>query len=399
MFGFFKKAKPQTEAKARTFDQIIAALDGNSAVSSAGVSVTEDTALQVATAMACVELVARDVAALPLHIKRQEGDRSVILNDTPAARILGRAPNPWQTAYEFKEQMTAHAVLRGNAYAMKVKTARGETRELWPLRPNECKPEWVKGEITYTVSAYEGQFSGVFTPEDVFHLRGLSWDGLKGLDRILTARGPLGLSSALEGLQAQQMENGSRPSGILTTEQNLKPEQIMSIAEGWRQATTGKNQYRTPVLDGGFKFLPIIMNASDSQLIETRKHQITEVCAAFGVLPAVLGVDDKTQAFASVEAMMRWHLAHTLRPWLVRWEQSIDRELLDKAGPVFAKFDTREMEKASTKERAESYRTLVELGIMTRNEARDMEGLPPLPGGDDPLMPMNMQEGQSDEAA
>lgn len=381
------------EEKARSFDEVIAALDFGVNGKVAGVAVNETTALQVATVLACVELIARDVASLPLHIKRQESDRAKILADVKQALMLNKAPNPWQTAYEFKEQMTAHAVLRGNAYAYKVKTSKGETRELWPLQPSECQAEWLRGEIVYNVSAYDGRFTGRFSQDQIFHLRGLPWDGLSGLDRLATSRNAIGLAAALEGSQSKHMENGSRPSGVLSTEQSLKPEQVKRIAEGWSQATSGKNQYKTPVLDGGFSWQSTALNAIDSQLIETRKHQIIEICAGFSVIPAILGIDDKTQAFASVEAMMRWHLQHTLRPWLIRWEQTIDREVLDQSGPLFAKFDTREFEKASTKERSESYRTLVELGIMTRNEARELEGLPPIEGGDVPLIPMNMQTG------
>lgn len=400
IFDFFRRGSVEpVEEKARSFDDVISALDNSASYAAAGVAVNETTALQVSTVLACVELIARDVASLPLLIKQRLGDGRTEVANRAEFDLLNRQPNPWQTAYEFKEQMTAHAVLRGNAYAYKVNVSSGRTAELWPLKPDEVSIQRVGQDIRYTVSAYEGRFRGTYGPEEIFHLRGISWDGLRGMDRLLTGRNAIGLASALEGNQSQQMQNGSRPSGILTTEQNLKEENIRRIAEGWRQATSGKNAFRTPILDGGFKFNPVTINAVDSQLIETRKHQISEICASFGVLPAVLGIDDKTQAFASVEAMMRWHLAHTLRPWLVRWEQAIDREVLDKRGPLFAQFDTREFQKASTIERANAYRALVELGIITRNEAREIEGLPPIEGGDEPLTPMNMNGGQQGQGS
>lgn len=396
IFDYFRRSAP-AEEKARSFDDIISALDGSAAYAAAGVAVSESTALQVATVLACVELIARDVASLPLLIKRRKPDGTSENANSAEFDLLNSQPNPWQTAYEFKEQMTAHAVLRGNAYAYKVKVSSGRTAELWPLQPNEVSLVRFGHEVKYSVSAYEGRFNGTFGQDEIFHLRGISWDGLRGLDRLFTGRNSIGLSSALEGQQAQQMRNGSRPSGVLTTEQVLKEEQVRRVADGWREATAGRNAFRTPVLDGGFKFSPVTINAKDSQMVETRKHQMIEVCSSFGVLPAVLGIDDKTQAFASVEAMMRWHLTHTLRPWLVRWEQTIDREVLDKRGPMFAQFDTREFQKASTKERAEAYRTLVELGIMTRNEARELEGLPPIDGGDEPLTPLNMTGGAKEQ--
>lgn len=398
IFNPFKWAKKSVSIE--TIVQRMASAGG----STAGVVVNEKTAFNVSAVSACVGLIASDVASLPFEVRRETGDATAPERGHPVDTILRRKPNSWQTPFEFRGMMTAHAVLRGNAYAFKVRTGDGITQELWPLQPKEVEPFIdSKGDIKYRIQAYEGRFSGEFSRDNLLHLRGLTWDGLKGMDKLATANDNIGLAGAAGKTQSLAFKNGSRLPGLLTTPESLSDEQMNKIAEGWAARSSGDNQWKTPLLDGGMDYKTVSNNAKDSQLIETRKHQIVEICAQFGVSPAVLGIDDKTQAFASVEAMMRWHLQHTLNPWLVCWAQCVDRDLLDGEGPLFAKFDTRELTKPTTKERAESYRALVELGIMTRNEARELEGLAPLAGLDEPLTPMNMNtteetEGTPDEA-
>lgn len=395
-FDIFRRDAPEQKGANDSLARLIAAVGGGGV--SAGVVVNEDTALKVATVSACVNLIASDVATLPLKVKQMNGENMADAVKSPSYNLLMRRPNPVHTAFEFRQMVTAQAVLRGNGYAFKIRNGRGETRELWPLMNREVGVRREGMRLIYDVTAYDGQIIGEFTSDRILHIRNMSWDGMTGLDRLSTARDNIGLASAAAGTQSKAFQNGTRMPGYWGTEQELDDESLSRLAEQLVASSTGENQYKSPLLDMGLTYNTTGQSLQDAQLVEARKHQIVEVCAAFGVVPAVLGIDDKTQAFASVEAMMRWHLQHTLRPWLTAWEQALDRDVLDGAeGPIFAKFDTSDMEKASTKERAESYRNLVELGVMTRNEARRLEGLPPLDGLDEPLTPMNMTEGQEDD--
>lgn len=363
---------------------VLARMMGEWGKSNAGVAVNETTALQVSTVAACVMLIANDVATLPLHVRRHREGGSKLAATAPEFDLLFRQPNEWQTAFEFRQMMTAQAVLRGNAYAYKVFNGAGRVAELWPLMASECQPNRQRGVISYDVTAFDGSLRGKFPRERIMHLRGFTWDGWRGVDRVDSARDTIGLASAAAGTQAKSFANGNRMPGYWTTDEYLRDEQLNRLVDQLITATTGDNQYKSPILDAGLKYQSSGQNFDEAQLVETRKHQIVEVCAAFNVVPAVLGIDDKTQAFASVEAMMRWHLQHTLRPWLTMWEQAIDRDVLDTArGPLFAKFDTSEMEKASTKERAESYTALLENLVMFPNEARELEGLPRIDGLDE----------------
>lgn len=348
--------------------------------SSSGIVVSELSALQVATVMACVNRISLDVASMPLHVKRQSGEKAEMATSDSAYRLLHRRPNPVHTSREFVQMVTAQAVLRGDGFAYLVRGARGNVVEMWPLQRREVGVIRMGYEPEYTINAYEGKISGRFTRKNVLHLRGSMLDGLHGIDQLLYARDTIGLSSAAQGTQAKSFRNGNRMPGYWTTDGTLGDEEVDRLAEQLHSATSGENQFRSPLLDKGVKYQSAGLGFRDSQMVETRKHEMIEVCAGFNVLPAVLGIDDKTQAFASVEAMFRAHLVHTLRPWLVAWEQTLDRDVLDAEGPLFAQFDTSDMEKATTKERAESYRNLAETLVRLPNELRQLEGLPEIPG-------------------
>lgn len=385
------------EEKAKTLDEYTA--ERVALLQAArGVYVGELAALRTAVAAACIWRIANDVAALPLlTMKRQPGGKAVEAAETREYDLLFRRPNPRHTAFEFRQMMTAQAVLRGNAFAVKQRDRTGRVVRLWPLAKSEVSVVQDGVDLLYHVSAYQGALSGIYTSADMLHLRGQSFAGLEALDRLDTAQDTLALSVSAERAQANAFKNGVRMPGYWSTDQSMG-DNVEVIQERLTKMTAGNNQYKSPLLDLGLKWEPAAMSFDDAQMIETRKHQIVEVCAQYNVLPAVLGLDDKTQAYGSVEAMMRGHLQHTLRPWLTAWEQVLDRDVLDGAeGPLFAKFDTNEFEKASAREQAEAFKTLVGLTIMTPNEARAKLGLAAAPWGDEPLRPLNMSTGQESE--
>lgn len=367
-----------------------------------GVHVSELTALEVAVVLAIVRRIAADMAKLDIKVIERDADgRARPRIDHPLQRVLARRPNRWQTSFEFREMMTAHAVLHGDAVALKT-TVGGNIDELIPLVPGQFGIRQMKNwVIEYDLYGPQGEIMRTVTGEQVFHLRNLSWWGYKGLNLSQTAREAIGLSTALERSQALQMKNGARMNGLLTTDQTLTDEQITRIVDGWKSATTNGQAYSTPLLDGGLKFQAMSMSAVDQQLVETRKHQIIEICAAFGMIPAILGIDDKTQAFASVEALMQAYVDQVIWPWAKRWQQRLDRDCLDGDGPLEVMVDLSQIRKASTKDQAEADVRLVTNGLRTVNEIRARDGLPPLEGGDVPMRPLNMATfgGADDENA
>lgn len=381
-----------------TYDQVAALIDGMSGGTVAGVAVTDKTALQVSTVLACVKVIADGCATPDLHVYREAGEgankRAI---DIPEYRLLNRRPNEWQTSFEWRRQMTLHAALTGAGLSVKSRGLNGRVRELIPVMPGQ----W---DVTRT-SRYELRYRcwdefgliGEFIPDDVFMLHNVQWDWVKSMNAVQLARSAIGLAMATEKSQASMHANGLRPSGTYSVEGSLTPEQHTRLTAMLKAKSGADNAGIPLVLDRAAKWLSTGLTGVDAQHVETRRLQIEEICRAYGVFPIMVGHSDKSATFASSEAFFAAHVKHTLAPWHKAWTQRIDETLLDGSGPLFAKFDTRYLMAGDTKDRAQWARTMAEMGIYTRNEIRDEEGKDPLPGLDEPLTPLNMTQGTTND--
>lgn len=373
----------------RPFEEVMARIDDAYGATVAGMAITPQTALQVATVLACVKVISDGCATPALHVYREGADRRRQLAvNIPEYRMLNRRPNEWQTSFEFRRTMTFHAALTGDALAVKV-MAGNRVRELIPVRPGNYQIDrTARYDVRYRVHDEFGMI-GEFTADQVFHLPNWQWDFWRGLNAVRLAASAIGLSMAAEQSQAKLHENGGRPAGILTTEAKLDQTAVDRLRQSWRKFTE-ERRFGTAILDNAMKYQPLSMSGVDAQHVETRRLQIEEICRAFGVFPIMVGHADKTATFASSEAFFAAHLKHTLAPWHQLWLQRIDEFLLDGSGPLWAEFDTRYLTAGSMADRSTWARTMAEMGIYTRNELRDEEGKDPLPGLDEPLTPANM---------
>lgn len=374
-----------------TYDQIANLIDGQSGGTVAGVTVTEKTALQVATVLACVKVIADGCATPALNVFREKPDgRRERADNIPEYRLLARRPNEWQTSFEWRRQMTLHAALTGAGLSIKVRGDNRRVRELIPVQPGQWDVRRVsRYELRYRCWDEFGVI-GEFTPDDVFVINGVQWDWVCSLNAVSLARSAVGLAIATERSQAAMHANGLRPSGTYSVEGTLSKEQYEALTAHLKRRSGPDNTGAPMVLDRGAKWLNTSINGVDAQHVETRRLQIEEMCRAYGVFPIMVGHSDKSSTFASSEAFFSAHVKHTLAPWHQVWTQRIDEMLLDGSGPLFAEFDVRYLMAGSMADRSQWARAMTELGIYTRNEIRDEEGKDPLPGLDEPLTPLNM---------
>lgn len=377
-----------------TYDQIADLIDGIGGGRVAGVAVNEKTALQVATVLSCVRVIADGCGTPDLRVFREldNGKRQRATN-IPEYRLLERRPNEWQTSFAWRRMMTLHAALTGAGLSIKVKGDNRRVRELIPVEPGQWSCE-KRGRYDLVYRCWdEWGLIGEFKPEDVFVLHGLQWSWSRNLDAVKLAAQAVGLAIATERSQIKMHENGLRPSGTYTVDGTLTEEQHTRLTKRLAKMAGTDNTGIPMVLDRAAKWLNTAVTSVDAQHNETRRTQIEEICRVYGVFPIMVGHSDKTATFASSEAFFQAHLIHTLAPWHKAWKQLCDEMLLDGAGPLFVDFDTRYMVAGSIKDRATYARTTVEMGLLNPNEWRDMEGLPPREGGDTYLTPMNMSAG------
>jgi HK97 family phage portal protein len=375
------------ERKAVEFDAAFRAalLGDNGTPTNSGESVSLNSALRNMPFYRGVVLLGEGVAQLPVEIYRRSGRGSEPAVDHPLYDLLMHRPNGLQDSFQFFRTMVMHAAGTGNAYAYK-NMVRGQVRELIPVRP-ECVS--VDLDIlmnrTYSIVLEGGDYVKT-GQEDVFHMTGPSWAFHRGMDPINVGREAIGLANATEKTHAKLHANGTRPSGILHTDQKLSAADVDRLREQWRQQNGGMaNTGGTPVLTGGLNWTQTAQKGVDAEHLDTRKLQIEEIARLLGIFPIMLGhAGNQSPTFASAEAFFAAHVRYSLQPWIKATSKAIEVQLLTKeerAAGYHVRIDTSELLRGSLKDRAEYYRSALgdnnRPGWMTPNEVREDDGWNP----------------------
>jgi HK97 family phage portal protein len=353
-------------------------------------------ALRCATVFACARVIANGIAQVPLKLYREDEStgRKTTAREHPLYRVLHRKPNPWQTSFEFRETIALHLALAGRAYAFKTIVG-GRIKELIPFEPGKVTTKLADDGMTvvYTVTGNKGQ-SMEFDGSLIWHIKGPSWSGWEGLDALDMAREAIGLSIATEESQAKLHKNGVRTAGVYSVEGSLSQQQYKDLRKFLADNYAGESSGLPMIVDRAAKWLPMALNGVDAQHLETRKHQVVEICRAMGVMPIMVFESDKAATYASAEAMFQAHVVHTLAPWWERIEQSIDCNLLTEADDVagiYSKFVGAGLLRGSMKDRADYFAKALGSGgspaWMTQDEVRSLEEMNPM-GGDAAKLPI-----------
>jgi HK97 family phage portal protein len=356
--------------------------------SNSGQSVSVNSAMQLSAVWSCVRLISETVATLPLMVYRVDASgRKTVAKDHQLYELLHDAPNLDMTAAEFWESMLACLALWGNAYAEKLLSPAGRVIMLEPLRPDLMRVTKVGRRVRYRYHDPDAQ-GGYrdFTEDQIFHLKGFGTDGLTGLSPISFARHSLGNAMSVEESVGATFRNMVRPSGILTTDQLLTKAQQDAYSSKLADKFSGAvNSGKVMTLMAGFKFQPIGMPPEDAQMLQTRGFHVEEICRWFRIPPFMIGHTEKVTSWGTgLEQQMIGFLTFALRPYLTRIEQAIRKSLVSPLDvrTITAEFNLEGLLRADSHGRAEFYGAMVNNGLMTRNEIRAKENLPPMPGGD-----------------
>ena len=400
--GLFSRlrGKPKIETKsasADALDELLKSILLFGGATNSGTHVSPETAMRCASVYACVRVLSEDVSQLPFNICQHRRDGgSDVLYDHPLYRLVHNAPNDWQTSFEFREMMMGHLLLRGNAYAFINWIGRGESArvaELLPLHPDSVavnqKPDF---SLWYNVTLGDKVKTNV-PASNILHLRGLSLNGYQGLTPIGYMRESIGLALATEKFGAQLFKNGARPGGLLKHPGKISKEAAARLKEAWTEAYTGDNAHKTAVLEEGMEWQSIGLTSEDSQFLETRRFQRSEIAAIFRVPPHKIGDLDRA-TFSNIEHQSMEYVSSSLMPWLVRFEQSYWRDLLTRAEQnrgLYFNFVPEGLLRGDLLARYQAYQMGITNGILNPNEARAKENMNPREGGDEYLKPMNME--------
>jgi HK97 family phage portal protein len=351
----------------------------------------------VATVFACLRIRTGALANTPLSIKRRIDERTrVDAIDNPVWAVMNRRPNVWQTPSQFKRMMEGHLLLRGNAYAVKVYGVGQKLIGLIPLHPDRVvKRQRDDNRLEFVWTRKDGG-QVLIKQEDMFHLVGLTLDGVNGLSVLSYAREAIGLSLAQEAHGATTFRNGANVSGALKMPegQYLPPDKIELLRGQMDEYRSGgAKEGKVIVLEGGLEFQQMALSAEDAQWLESREYSRTDVCMFFGVQPHLVGITaGTTQLGSSIEAMGQGFQTYTLEDSYVTWEEAIGLQCLDwdRNPDLYARFNRNALVRADFKTRWEGYVKGLQWGVWSPNDVRALEDENPREGGDIYYPPPNM---------
>lgn len=353
-----------------------------------GLQINQFTALNASAVQACVSMLAEDVAKLPWSIYRNADDQSRQEAKDHFLYDLLQEPNDWQNGLEFREMMQASLILRGNAYAVLVRSGRG-----MPVKFVPVNADWValwqspNGELFYRVTPQGLHMLSELRDEpylipfsDMLHIRGFSLNGLTGVSRIMLAREAIGLHLAQEQQAARWMGNAAKPSGVLTTDQKLTEPAAKRMQEDWKSLFGGlQNSGKTAILEQGLKFQQLDMTASDMEFIASRQFQLEEIARIFRVPPHMVGVLERS-THNNIAQQAQEYINYTLTGYTNRWRAKLSSTFGLRRDGLSVEFDYRELTTADMTSRMNNWRTAIMSMIATPDEARIDLGLPPQGG-------------------
>ena len=348
-----------------------------------GKPVNERTAMQTTAVYACVRILAEAVASLPLHVYEYQDDGGKkLVHDHPLYYLLHNEPNPEMTSFVFRETLMSHLLIWGNAYAQIIRDGAGRVLGLYPLLPDKMEVQRDdKGNIYYVYSrnSDENPTFIKLKAEDVLHIPGLGFDGLIGYSTIAMAKNAVGMTLACEEYGASFFANGANPGGVLEHPGVLKDPS--KVRESWNSVYRGvNNAHKIAVLEEGMKYQQIGIPPEEAQFLETRKFQINEIARLYRIPPHMVGDLDKS-SFSNIEQQSLEFVKYTLDPWVIRWEQSLQRSLLlpGEKGKYFIKLNVDGLLRGDYQSRMNGYAVGRQNGWFSANDIREMENMNPIP--------------------
>ena len=351
-----------------------------------------DIALQISTVYACARLLAGTVSSLPLMVFKEDsrGNRKVD-RGSRLWTILHDQPNAVMTASDFWQAMILQWALRGNAYAQIVRDAVGDVISLWPLSSDQMTvfSDKQTGRLVYQYVRDSETYD--LTPDQVLHIKDIG-TGILGFSKLEFMGSSVQEAMATQKYTMQNAQNFGRPSGILTVDHVLDRKKGQADAVGRALGSFKSESGKLIVLEADMKFQQVALTPEQSQLLESRKYGVEEICRWFGVPPVLIGASGATTWGSGIAEIVAGFHKFTLNPLLKSIEQALESRILraEERGSVVIEFNLDAFFRGDLQSRYAAYATAVQNGFKTRNEVRALENDPPIEGGDTPTAQTNL---------
>lgn len=345
-------------------------------VSAAGVTVTPDTAMRVATVYACVRIISGAMATLPIDIKRRVDDRTrTEASDHYVFDLVRRRPNQWQKPHQFKAMLQAHVCLRGNGYAYKVPGVGGRTQALIPMHPDRVRTRQLDDmSIVHDWTRKNGS-RVTLRQDEVFHLFGLSLDGITGVSPLTYARESVGTALAMGRYVGRVLGKGARVSGALQSKDALSDkafDRLKASVEEFRAG--GEREGDFLILEEGLEWKAMALSLVDLQWIESQKLTRSEICMYFGVPPSMIGDNSGSDSNwgTGLEQKSIGLVTYGFDPHFVMWEEGITADLIAER-EVYARVNRAALIRGDLKTRGAVYASALQWGWLCPDEVRELE--------------------------
>ena len=369
--------------------------------SASGATVTADTAMKVSAVYASNLVLSETIAALPLQLFKREDSNKTPATDHKLFKLFSE-PNSYMTGFELRENYVSNLNFKGNAYHQKVERA-GYVRELIPLTPDQMTISKSNGKLKYEYTPIGGE-PKQFRANKIWHLKKMSIsttynqntpEGVLGISPIDVGKEVIGAALAADEYSSRFFGNNASGGLHLSAEGRLGENAKEFLRQSLEEYGKLDNKFKSIITQENMKIEQLGMDNEKSQFLETRNFQVEELARQFRCPAVLIGHPDKTMTYASAEQMFRSYVMHTIVPWLVRIEQSMNRWLIpdtDRDG-YFFEHNVSGLLRGDTKARYEAYTAGRNGGWLNVDEIRALENMNALPDdeGQTYLEPLNMQ--------
>ncbi|MHB9127269.1 MAG: phage portal protein [Candidatus Humimicrobiaceae bacterium] len=364
--------------------------------SNSGVAVNSNTAIKFSPYFAGVNLIAQSISTLPLITYRRLKRGKERAYDHPLFYLLHDQPNEEMTSVIYREISIWNLLNWGDIFSEIVYKGNGTVDSIWPLLPWRMRIDVINGRRIYLYTPPDGNQT-VIPNRNIMHIPGLSFDGVRGSSVIAYARESIGLGLALEEFGARFFSNNTNLGAIVEHPKSLSEQAIKNLRESLNEKYQGLGKsHRLLILEEGMKYAKNSIPPNDAQFLETRKFEVEEVARWLNI-PKHLLKDLSGATFSNIEQQFIEFVILTLRPWLVRYEQGILKDLFiaEEKKQYFSEFLVEGLLRGDTLSRFQSYAIARQWGWYSANDIREMENQNPIDGGDVYLIPLNMMDAKT----
>jgi HK97 family phage portal protein len=362
-----------------------------------GVVVNEDSALNFSAVYCATRVIAETFATLPCFLyKRTRGDDREFADNHPLYSLIRHAPNPTMSGMAFRESRTALQVNWGNAFAEIERGLNDEVVGLWPIHSSRVTPvpagQLYADGYRYLVRNDNGSRVPLY-PSEMLHVPGVCPDdGIWAKGVIQYARESIGGALAVEAHGSSYFGGGAQPKGVLVGLGLKDKEARKAFREEWKEIHGSPDSSEVAILPVNADYKPVSIPNNDSQFLETRKHNITEIARWYRLPPHMI-MDLEHATFSNIEHQGVEFVVYSMLPWVRRWEEQQMLKLLrpKEQKKYYIEYNLSGLMRGDTQARFTAYAQALANGIMTLNEIRRLENLNGIgEAGDQNFIQLNM---------